>query len=55
MKATFDCGDKVVVRRTGTVHEVRAAWPSLDRPEPFYKLDNGTHYWEHELKGEEMR
>jgi hypothetical protein len=46
----FLIGDEVIVLRTGKTHRVFWARTRGALTENFYALDNGTYYWEHELK-----
>jgi len=46
-------GSTVTVIRTGKQHVIVKAFQS--NPESYYKLDNGTHYWEHEFYHDDTR
>lgn len=47
----FKPEDPVIVTRTKQAHKVVEAHDGISegKAAPYYKLDNGTHYWENEL------
>ncbi len=47
-RVVFHVGDEVVVTRTQKVHKIATA--TTGSPASSYVLDNGTNYWEFELR-----